>query len=181
MYTLEEKAIRLVTKAFENQRRLKDDICTSVHSITVGFMLKEIGATQDTIIGGLLHDIIEDTPYDYDYIKNNYSEHIADLVLAASENQTIKVWKKRKIEFIERTQNASEEVLLIELADKFHNLVSDYETWEKEGNESLKTNVASYEENKWYYLEMQKLFNSKLTKSSLLDRYNEICKIYFEN
>jgi len=181
MYTLEEEAIRLVIKAFEGQKRLKEDINTSVHSISVGFMLKEIGANQDTVIGGLLHDIIEDTPYDYQYINNVYGKHIADLVAAVSENQEIKVWKDRKIEFLERMQTANEEVLLIELADKFHNLISDYEIWEKEGNESLKTNVASFEENKWYYLEMKKLFNTKLPKSSLLHRYNQICKVYFEN
>ena len=181
MYTLEEEAIRLVIKAFEGQKRLKEDINTSVHSITVGFMLKEIGANQDVVIGGLLHDIIEDTEYDYEYIKNIYGYKIADLVAAASENQSLPVWKDRKIEFLQRMQTASEDVLLIELADKYHNLLSDYETWLTEGNESLKTLVANYEENKWYYLEMKKLFNSKLKDNTLLQRYNEICNLYFEN
>lgn len=180
MYTLEEEAIRLVIKAFEGQKRLKEDINTAVHSITVGFMLKEIGANRSTVIGGLLHDIIEDTKYDYEYIKNIYGKEIADLVAAVSENQSIPIWKERKIEFLEKMQNKSKDVLLIELADKYHNLLSDYETWEKEGNESLKTTVASYEENKWYYLEMKKLFNEKLDDNPLLQRYNQICQIYFE-
>ena len=180
MYNLEEEAIRLVIKAFEGQKRLKEDINTSVHSITVGFMLKEIGAKPNTIVGGLLHDIIEDTQYDYNYIEKIYNKEIADLVQAVSENQNIKIWKERKIEFLDRMRHANEDVLLIKLADKFHNLISDYETWQKEGNESLKTMVASYEENKWYYLEMKKLFNEKLKSNSLLERYNNICKIYFE-
>lgn len=180
MYTLEEEAIRLVIKAFEGQKRLKENINTSVHSITVGFMLKEIGASKDTVIGGLLHDIIEDTTYDYNYLKNIYGEKIANLVLAVSENQSILNWKERKIEFLERMQKENDEVLLIELADKYHNLLSDYELWTKGGNDSLKTHVASYEENKWYYLEMKKLFNSKLSMNSLLERYNTICDIYFK-
>lgn len=95
MYSNEEKAIRFVIKAFENKRRIKEDIDMSFHSITVGFMLKNIGCNETIVISGLLHDIIEDTEYDYDYIKKAFGKEIADNVLAVSEDKTILDWKKR--------------------------------------------------------------------------------------
>lgn len=180
MYTKEEQAIRFVIKAFKNQKRIKEDINIAVHSITVGFMLKNINCTSETIISGLLHDIIEDTDYDYQYIKYNYGANIANNVLAVSEDKSIKNWKERKIAFIQQLSTKNENIILIELADKLHNLLSDYDLWITKGKEGLATLTTTYEDNKWFYLEMKKLFNERLTSNSLLKRYNEICKIYFE-
>ena len=68
MYTKEEEAIRLVVKAFEGMKRQKEDINLSIHSILVGNLLKNNGCSSDIVISGYLHDIIEDTNYDYDYL-----------------------------------------------------------------------------------------------------------------
>lgn len=180
MYSNLEKAIKLVVKAFENKKRIKEDIDLSFHSITVGFMLKDIGCDETTVISGLLHDIIEDTDFDYNYLKENFSKEIADNVLLVSEDKTIVNWKNRKSVFINNLYNQNEDIVLIELADKLHNLLSDYELWKTNGNIALATLKTSYEDNKWYYLEMQNLFNSKLHNNKLLDRYNEICDLYFK-
>lgn len=181
MYSNIERAIKLVIKAFENQKRIKEDINLSVHSITVGFMLKEIECDETTVISGLLHDIIEDTEFDYNYIKDNFGQRVADNVLIVSEDMNIKEWKRRKIVFLEKMYEQSENIILIELADKLHNLISDYDLWKKNGKQALATLNISYEDNKWYYLEMQKLFNEKLKENKLLFRYNEIVNIYFKN
>ena len=181
MYTDEEKAIKLVIKAFENQKRIKEDINLSVHSITVGYMLKDIGCSKEVVISGFLHDIIEDTEYDYNYLKDNFGDDVADIVLAVSEDVSITDWYKRKVEFLNRFKTASIDVLLVELADKLHNLVFDYDTYLKEGKEGLATLNISYDMNKWYYSEMGKLFNDKIAENNpLLIRYNNICKIYFD-
>ena len=180
MYTKEELTIRFVIKAFESKKRIKEDIDLSFHSISVGFMLKNIGCNEETILSGLLHDILEDTNYDYEYIKDNYGKSIADNVLSLSEDKNIKDWKTRKIKFIENLKEKEENVIIVEIADKLHNLLSDYELYKQNGKSALATLNTTYEMNKWYYLEMKKLFNSKVKDNVLLKRYNEICKIYFE-
>ena len=179
MYTKEEQAIKFVIKAFENQRRIKENINLSFHSITVGFMLKNIGCDEEIVVSGILHDILEDTEYDYEFLVANYGEKIANNVLVLSENKNIINWKERKIDFINKLADKDDNILLIEVADKLHNLLSDYDLWKINGKDALATLNTSYEDNKWYYLEMQKLFNSRLKNNSLLNRYNEICKIYF--
>ena len=182
MYSKLEQAIKLVIKAFDGQKRIKEDINLAFHSISVGFMLKNIGCNDDVVISGLLHDIIEDTDYDYNYILNNFGKGIADTILLLTENQKIEDFKVRKNEFINRLSDKNENILIIELADKLHNLLSDYELWEKDGNNALATLNTTYSMNKWYYLEFKKLFNKKINKDNeLLIRYNKICELYFKD
>ena len=181
MYTKEELTIRFVIKAFESKKRIKEDIDLSFHSISVGFMLKNIGCNEETILSGLLHDILEDTNYDYEYIKDNYGKSIADNVLSLSEDKNIKDWKTRKIKFIENIKEKEENVIIVEIADKLHNLLSDYELYKQNGKSALATLNTTYEMNKWYYNEMLKLFESRVTNSKLLDRYSEMIDIYFND
>ena len=181
MYSNEETAIKFVIKAFEGQKRIKEDIDMSFHSISVGFMLKSIGCSEDIVISGLLHDIIEDTSYDYEYIKDNFDKKIADNILILSEDITIKDFYKRKEVFIEKILQSNEDILLIELADKLHNLLSDYDLWKEKGTDALKTLDTTYEMNKWFYLKIKEIFNNRLKENVLLKRYNDITKLYFEN
>jgi len=181
MYSDEEKAIKFIVKVFENKKIIKEDIDMSFHSITVGFMLKSIGCSEEIVVSGLLHDIIEDTSYDYEYIKDNFGVNVANNVLILSEDITIKDFYKRKEVFIEKILQSNEDILLIELADKLHNLLSDYDLWKEKGNYALKTLDTTYEMNKWFYLKIKEIFNNRLKENVLLKRYNDITKLYFEN
>lgn len=179
MYLKEEEAIRFVFNAFKGKKRSKEDIELAFHSITVGYMLKDLGCSEEVVLTGFLHDIIEDTDYDYDYIVSNFSKNIADNVLSISEDLSIINWKDRKEIFIRNLYDKQTDIILVELADKLHNLVSDYDLFKKYGKDALSSSNATYEDNKWYYLEMQKLFNERLEDNKLLKRYNELVNMYF--
>lgn len=179
MYTKEEEIIHFVFLAFNNMKRKKEDINLAFHSIIVGTMLKNIGCDEKIIFMGYLHDIIEDTKYTYDDLLKICDKNVADGVLKLTEDKSINNWKERKLKFIENIKSTNKDVLLVELADKLHNLVSDYKLFLKNGNISLLTECDNYQDLKWYYIELQKIFNSKLDNNILLKRYNEIIKIYF--
>ena len=66
-----------------------------------------------------------------------------------------------------------------ELADKLQNLISDYDLYLKFGKDSLNTEANNYDELKWFYKTLQKLFNERINKNILLDRYNDIVEEYF--
>lgn len=179
MYNLEERVIHFVFQAFHEINRKKENISLAFHSIMVGTMLKNIGCEESLILAGYLHDIIEDTSYDYDYLQQQFGKTVADLVLRVTENQTISDWRGRKEDVIIRLEKESRDVLLIELADKLQNLISDYDLYLEKGKESLNTEADGYEDLKWYYLSLKRLFNSHLENNDLLARYNEITTIYF--
>ena len=83
--------------------------------------------------------------------------------------------------FINRLKNYDSDLLLVELADKLQNLVSDYELFSKQGKESLPTEGKNYSQIKWFYTSLKDLFNEKLNNNTLLERYNNIYEEYFKD
>ena len=78
--------IDLITKAYnfafdahKDQKRESGEPYI-IHPICVSEILVDLGMDTNTIIAGLLHDVIEDTPYTYDDIKNLFNDEVANLV-----------------------------------------------------------------------------------------------------
>ena len=181
MYTIEEDILHFIFIAFNGLKRKKENIDMVFHSVMVGNMLKNIGCKKSIVYTGYLHDIIEDTKYTYNDIKERYGEEIANDVQKLSENQKIVDYKDRKNEFIERLITYDKDLILIELADKLQNLISDYSLFLTSGKEALPTEGKNYEEIKWFYTKLKNIFNEKLENNSLLERYNDIYEKYFRD
>ena len=147
----------------------------------VGSMLKNIGCDDETISIGYLHDIIEDTKYTYDDILKRYGKKVADGVLQLSEDQSIIDYVDRKKEFLKRLETADNNILMVELADKLQNLISDYEQYKIKGKDYLITEAKNYDELKWFYLTLKELFNKRLDNNRLLERYNKVVNEYFSS
>lgn len=181
MYTFEEDILHFIFIAFKGLKRKKEDIDLVFHSVMVGNMLKNIGCSENIVYTGYLHDIIEDTKYSYEDLKERYGKELADNVQKLSENTKILNYKERKEEFINRLKTYNNNLILVELADKLQNLVSDYSLFLSLGKDALPSEAKTYEEIKWFYTELKKIFNEKLEDNSLLERYNNIYEKYFND
>lgn len=182
MYSIEEEAIHFVFKAFNDMKRKKEDISLAFHNISVAFMLQNENYNKEIVLTALLHDIIPKTKYTYEDIKNKFGENIANNILMLNDDNNIKDYKEKKSKFISSLYNCPEYIIIIELANKLQNLLSDYELFKKEGKKALTTKNATYELTKWYHLEILKLFEEKIEKNNnLLIRYKEMLNIYFND
>ena len=181
MYSIEEEAIHYMFKALNGQKRKKEDIALAFHSVSVAAMLLEEGCSKEVVLSGLLHDVIEDGNCTYEEVSIKFGKDIADNVMMLSEDVSIKDFKTRKIEFMNRLKDVPRDIVIAEIADKLQNLLSDYELFKRDGKVALATLSTTYEMNKWYYLEMLKIFEKRIDNSKLLDRYREIVNIYFGN
>ncbi len=122
-----EKAYRIASKAHEGQKR-KSGEPYIIHPLCVGIILAELEMDKETIVAGILHDVVEDTVMTIDEISKEFSPEVALLVdgvtkltqLDLSQDKIeIQAENLRKM-FIAMAKDIR--VILIKLADRLHNL-----------------------------------------------------------
>ena len=77
--TLIEKAYQIADEAHRGQVR-KSGEAYIIHPLCVGIILAELELDKETIVAGLLHDVVEDTVMTTEEIAKEFSEEIALLV-----------------------------------------------------------------------------------------------------
>ena len=139
-----EAAYELAKKAHEGQVRSSGDPYIS-HPIAVAIILVGLGMDSDTIIGALLHDVVEDTSVTLEDIEKQFGADVAELVDG--------VTKLANIPYSSRAEQQAENVrkmllamakdvrvVIIKLADRLHNMRTlDFRIPEKQRVKSLET------------------------------------------
>lgn len=174
-----EYAIYFATKAHMGQKRKTENIDMIFHPITVGYILKDNNMSDECIMAGFLHDVVEDTKYTKEDVINEFGINVYKIVEEVSEDKSIKNWKQRKILAIEKIKKASFEGKMVECADKIHNLDTLYEVWLEQGENVWNSFNSGKEEQKWYYTEMYKAVLNGIDTNDLIKRYETILNKLF--
>ncbi|MBQ9229304.1 MAG: bifunctional (p)ppGpp synthetase/guanosine-3',5'-bis(diphosphate) 3'-pyrophosphohydrolase [Eubacterium sp.] len=121
-----ERAYQLAKTAHQDQRRRSGEPYI-MHPVAVAKILFEIGMDNECIIAALLHDVVEDTVYDIDYIKNEFGSDVALLVDGVTKLTQIPLYTREEVQaenirkmFIAMNQDVR--VIIIKLADRLHNM-----------------------------------------------------------
>ncbi len=123
----------LIGKAFDKGEKLHDGQFRKsgepyfIHPINVALILARLGMDESTLIGGLLHDVVEDTEYTREELVEDFSEEIALLVDGVTKLGSIKFESKEEVQaenfrkmFLAMSKDIR--VLIIKLADRLHNM-----------------------------------------------------------
>lgn len=122
-----EKAYKVAYEAHKDQKR-KSGEPYIIHPLCVAIILAELELDKETIVGGILHDVVEDTVMTIDEIAREFSDEVALLVdgvtkltqLDLSQDKIeIQAENLRKM-FLAMAKDIR--VILIKLADRLHNL-----------------------------------------------------------
>src|SRR5699024_2212998 len=92
-----ERAYEFAKKAHEGQFR-KSGEPYIVHPVQVAYILTDLEMDAETIIGGLLHDVVEDTDITLEEIEEAFSEEVAMLVDGVTKLGKIKYKSKETIQ-----------------------------------------------------------------------------------
>lgn len=121
-----EKAYKKADQMHEGQLR-KSGEAYLIHPIEVAKILADLGMDENTIVAGLLHDAVEDTPYTTKDIKHDFGEEVALLVDGVTKLGSLvyETKEERQAENLRKMFLAMSKdirVLIIKLADRLHNL-----------------------------------------------------------
>ena len=96
-----------------------------MHPVEVTKILIDMKMDTDTIVAGILHDIVEDTLITLADIKYNFGETVATLVDGVTKLKTLPNGTKKQDENIRKMILAMAQnlrVIIIKLADRLHNM-----------------------------------------------------------
>ncbi len=116
-----------------------------MHPTAVSLILADMKMDQDTLIAGLLHDVIEDTPYTFEEIAERFGTAVAHLVDGVTKLGKIhyETEEEREAENLRKMFLAMTEdirVILIKLADRLHNIRTlEYQTDAKRKSKARET------------------------------------------
>lgn len=121
-----QRAVDRATQLHEGQKR-KSGEPYIIHPLAVGKILAEIGMDDHTIVAGILHDVVEDTVFTSENVKDEFGEDIALMVdgvtkltnLVYSSKEEAQAENIRKM-FLAMSKDIR--VLVIKLCDRLHNM-----------------------------------------------------------
>lgn len=125
-----ERALRASARWHHGQNRKGDATLPYVaHVVAVALILDRLGFDQDTVIAGLLHDVIEDRAIARATVEAEFGPTVASIVDCCSEQKCDaegrpRPWLVRKSEYLDRLATAAIAARAVALADKLHNMTA---------------------------------------------------------
>jgi GTP pyrophosphokinase len=121
-----KKAIAFSVYAHRNQFR-KSGMPYAEHPIEVSKILADLMLDTDTVIAGLLHDVVEDTEHTLDEIRDQFGTEVAFMVDAVTKiatvqqesrfERTVATYRKLLISMAKDPR-----IIMIKMADRLHNM-----------------------------------------------------------
>ena len=169
-----QKALQIASAAHFGQRRKGDNEPFIIHPVTMAMMLQKEGMEDNVIATALVHDVLEDTDYTEERLRKELGEEVHAMVRALT-NQKGLSWKGKKLKYIESVRESSNQVKMVALADKIHNMQCVIAAYCKDGNEIWKRFNATKAEKFWFEEEMLKVFQESV-KHPWVQEYEKLIK-----
>ena len=178
------KAMEFASVAHAGQHRKGTDVPYITHPVETAFIVMTLTADEDVIIAALLHDVVEDTKYSLDDIRERFGERVAELVDWESEDKMRHLpaadsWKARKKSSLQELKVAPVEAKMICLGDKISNMRASAERYAIEKEVMWQAfNQKNPKEQEWYYRSIMDCI-SEFKNTEAYKEYASLCDKVF--
>ena len=176
-----KRAVQFAARKHHKQMRISSTADAPLpyitHLFSVALLVAEDGAEDDVVTAALLHDTLEDTETTPEEIVAMFNERVLNLVLAVSEIKELdhkKIeWRERKTAYLANLLQASDDAVLIAIADKIDNIESKLEEFEREGPSFLKNWRQPSADYLWFHGDALRIAQMRLPEHPLTKRFTE--------
>lgn len=113
-----EAAVTYARRLHGGQKRQVDGAPFILHPLEVGELLRDAGASDHVVAAGVLHDTLEKTSATPEELYGLFGRRVTRLVLAVTEDRTVKGYARRKAALRERVASGGRDALVVFAADK---------------------------------------------------------------
>lgn len=170
-----QKAIEFAVKVHQldqNQKRKGKLVPYIIHPLSVAIILGRVGAPEDVIIAGILHDTIEDSVQEKkvtrEDLEKEFGKQVADIVNDLSEQDKSLSWDQRKKLALEHIPAMDQTRLLVKTADLLHNMTDLINDYLKQGDKIFLRFNASKEKQLERYQNLMGLLEKTWSQNPLL-------------
>lgn len=159
------EAFELAARLHREQKRKGTEIPYLSHLMAVAALVQENGGDEDQVIAALLHDVPEDQGGEATLgdIRERFGDRVANIVAECSDTFEVPKppWEARKQTYLDHLASASEETLLVSLADKVHNLGCILRDYRAHGENLWSRFKTGREGILWYYERLIQVYTGR--------------------
>jgi len=121
-----QRAFEFISEKHREQKRLSGEPYV-IHPLSVARILADLNMDATTVVGGLLHDVLEDTETTYEELANLFGKDVADIVEGVTKIGKIRFRNLREAQaenFRKLILATAKDirVVIVKLADRLHNM-----------------------------------------------------------
>jgi (p)ppGpp synthase/HD superfamily hydrolase len=134
-----KQALAIAATAHRGQVRRDSTVPYIVHPVAVMLLLSYCGDSLAVLCAGVLHDVLEDTHYPADLIRQVVGDEVTDAIQIVTKDKNIKDKRLRSEDYLKRLDESNNLIaLLVAAADKVSNLsdtieqgkeLTEHEAW----------------------------------------------------
>ena len=125
-----EEAIALLSKVMPVGKDLSKP--SLFHSVRVGTYLYEKGYSKEIVLAGFFHDILEDSDFKAEQVKEKLGDQVLAIIRANTKNSAISDASQKREELISRCVNSGKESVIVMAA----NLLDNFKYYERLASDS---------------------------------------------
>ncbi len=170
--SITEKAARIAAVSHKEQLRKTEDSPYIVHPFMVALKLVKYNFPEKVIAAALLHDVLEDTDYPEEKLREEVGDEVVDIVKSVTNDESLP-WEEKKRQYVDLVRAGSEEAKMVAVADKIHNLETLMVAHDEQGPDVWNNFNRGKDKKVWFEMEVLKMLK-ETCNHPLIDEYEKM-------